>query len=37
MGPMIYTLGVPPHPDIVGPRVVPAALGQNQVGLVPVG
>jgi hypothetical protein len=37
MGPMIWTFGVPPHPDVVGPRAVSAALGQNQVGLVLVG
>jgi hypothetical protein len=30
-------LGVPPHPDVVGPRAASAALGRNQVGLVPVG
>jgi hypothetical protein len=37
LGLVIQTLGVPPHPDVVGPRAVPAALGWNQVGLVPVG
>jgi hypothetical protein len=37
MGPMIRTLGVPPHPDVVGRRAVSATIWQNQVGLVPVG
>jgi hypothetical protein len=36
MGLMIQTLGVPPHPNVVGPLAVLASLGQNQVGLVPV-
>jgi hypothetical protein len=36
MGLVIRTLGVPPHPDVMGPRAILAALGWNQVGLVPV-
>jgi hypothetical protein len=37
VGLVIWTLGVPPHLDVVGPRAIPAAPGQNQVGLVPIG
>jgi hypothetical protein len=37
LGQVIQTLGVPPHPNVMGPWVVPAALGWNQVGLVPIG
>jgi hypothetical protein len=36
MGPVIWTFGVPPHPDIVGPRAVSAALGRNEEAWSPL-